>query len=479
MQKSALELAEKFKKEMAGKITSQEGTFSSFSYGSILPLGFPPFINRYYDFDFISFLFFAEEKYGGIFFNLPAYQQMTIHSYNRLIKLGIKNVPEFNGYRKVRVEIQDKYDKSNPEILESKDNNQLFEILKEAFELEVELFVTTVFSESMDEAMIKSLYEALKDKTIDFETFIKTATQPTFESFVTRYDKTLLEINKDSDCYPAQWVFSNYYITPDISEIKARVKQTIDEKGGAEAILSELKKFSDEIDEHRKNLEKFRESLSGEEQTLLDYVQLAMEVRDSRKEGIQQTLTILNNIARILFKRAGLKIEDLVFSFPHELFSGKYLEKGFTDELQKRKSGVWVYYNKDGWVISTKDYKKTKENIYAHIDKADGEVKEIKGNIGCKGKAEGKVNIILNEKDFSKFIPGSVLVTSMTRPEFVPIMKKSVAIITDEGGVTCHAAIVSRELNIPCIIGTKNATRLLKNGDLVEVDADKGVVKIL
>jgi len=67
----------------------------------------------------------------------------------------------------------------------------------------------------------------------------------------------------------------------------------------------------------------------------------------------------------------------------------------------------------------------------------------------------------------------------MTRPEFVPLMKKAAAIITDEGGITSHAAIISREMNIPCIIGTKIATKIFKDGDLVEVDADKGIVKIL
>jgi len=70
-------------------------------------------------------------------------------------------------------------------------------------------------------------------------------------------------------------------------------------------------------------------------------------------------------------------------------------------------------------------------------------------------------------------------VTSMTTPEFVPAMRKAKAIVTDEGGVTCHAAIVSRELNKSCVIGTKNASKVLKDGDLVEVDAEKGLIKII
>jgi len=71
------------------------------------------------------------------------------------------------------------------------------------------------------------------------------------------------------------------------------------------------------------------------------------------------------------------------------------------------------------------------------------------------------------------------MVACMTKPEFVPAMKKAIAIITDEGGLTCHAAIISRELGIPCVIGTKVATKILKDGMEVEVDADKGIVKII
>ena len=72
---------------------------------------------------------------------------------------------------------------------------------------------------------------------------------------------------------------------------------------------------------------------------------------------------------------------------------------------------------------------------------------------------------------------GDVLLAVMTRPVYVPAMRKASAIVTNEGGVTCHAAIVSRELGIPCVIGTKIATKVFKDGDLIEVDADKGLAK--
>ena len=78
-----------------------------------------------------------------------------------------------------------------------------------------------------------------------------------------------------------------------------------------------------------------------------------------------------------------------------------------------------------------------------------------------------------------EFNNGEILVTSMTRIEFVPLMRKARAIITDEGGIVCHAAIISRELNLPCIIGTKNATHILKTEDKIELNLEVGAVRIL
>ncbi|MHB8871028.1 MAG: PEP-utilizing enzyme [Candidatus Doudnabacteria bacterium] len=103
----------------------------------------------------------------------------------------------------------------------------------------------------------------------------------------------------------------------------------------------------------------------------------------------------------------------------------------------------------------------------------------IKGSCASKGFVKGLVCVVYHRSEFKKFKTGDILVTAMTHPEFLPIMKKAKAIITDEGGITCHASIVSRELGTPCIIGTSNATRLLKDGDLVEVDANNGIVRVL
>ncbi|HEV3244810.1 MAG TPA: PEP-utilizing enzyme, partial [Candidatus Paceibacterota bacterium] len=106
---------------------------------------------------------------------------------------------------------------------------------------------------------------------------------------------------------------------------------------------------------------------------------------------------------------------------------------------------------------------------------------EIKGTVASRGMARGIVHVIYDFADPKAvhFKSGDILVTAMTRPEFMPLIRKAAAIVTDEGGITSHAAIVSRELGKPCIIGTRNASQLLKDGDMVEVDAEKGIVRKL
>jgi phosphoenolpyruvate synthase/pyruvate phosphate dikinase len=101
---------------------------------------------------------------------------------------------------------------------------------------------------------------------------------------------------------------------------------------------------------------------------------------------------------------------------------------------------------------------------------------ELKGTTASRGLARGPVTIVITQDDQKKMKPGDILVSTMTTPRLMTAVHRAAAIVTDEGGLTAHAAIVARELGIPCIVGTKIATQVLKDGDLVEVDATAGVV---
>ena len=148
------------------------------------------------------------------------------------------------------------------------------------------------------------------------------------------------------------------------------------------------------------------------------------------------------------------------------------------DILQKRRDGCsfWLDTGRDGICFNYDSNYLEQIGISA---KLEHEVKEIRGNIANKGVVRGKVKIVNTTEDMAGFEEGDIIVSINTNPSLMPVLMKCAGIVTDEGGIMCHAAIVSRELNKPCIIGTKIATKVLKDRDIVEVDADKGVVRII
>jgi len=120
---------------------------------------------------------------------------------------------------------------------------------------------------------------------------------------------------------------------------------------------------------------------------------------------------------------------------------------------------------------------KTKKSSHAQLLNPQSNRKIIISGVAVGSKiAQGPANIIKDVKDISKFKPGQILVTEMTDPDWVPIMKRSQAIVTNAGGRTCHAAIVSRELGIPCVVGTGKATELIKQNQKITVSCAEGEI---
>lgn len=203
---------------------------------------------------------------------------------------------------------------------------------------------------------------------------------------------------------------------------------------------------------------------------------------DYRKENMLSANHYIYLYCEEIAKRFKEDLWKIKYYLPDEikglLLAGKKMEDGI---LKKRREfSVYVVERKNPKTWKAKHtifYGKDAKKIYNAIFLKPGKG-EIRGQIANAPvkTLTGEVQIILDTYK-QKFTPGRILVTSMTRPDFVPIMRRAKAIITDEGGITCHAAIVSRELGIPCIIGTKVATKILKTGDTIELDLKNGIVK--
>ena len=104
-------------------------------------------------------------------------------------------------------------------------------------------------------------------------------------------------------------------------------------------------------------------------------------------------------------------------------------------------------------------------------------VSELRGTIACKGRVIGTVRLILEQSDIPKVGVGDIIVTAETLPDYIIAMQKAAAFVTNQGGNTSHAALVEREMRKHCIMDTKIATQMFRDGDMVEVDADNGIVR--
>lgn len=219
-------------------------------------------------------------------------------------------------------------------------------------------------------------------------------------------------------------------------------------------------------------------SLEPEDAALLTYLQEMAQWVDIRKVRMMKQFFWLFRFVHLFAEYADVPYEDAARYMIEEVAALSRNERVPADVIDERKRGFFVVYETDSEPLMF--MQPDAGRLFETLQKTNGST-EIKGSVACRGSGEilrGKVQIILDpEKDI--FEKGNILVTSMTRPEFVPLMRHALAIITDEGGIACHAAIVSRELGKPCIIGTKNGTRMLKDGDMVEVDANLGIVRIV
>ena len=242
-------------------------------------------------------------------------------------------------------------------------------------------------------------------------------------------------------------------------------------KENPDALEDEVRELRERLEELRKKREAIysQKEIPEELRNVLELFSQLAHWREERKGKVQLTSYHLNELLKAVSSATGVNTELLKSASLDEIASFDLSEE-YLGELGERKhngavyaSEKWIYGEEAGEII---------RRIEATFDRS-----VIKGRPASGGKAKGRVKLIATYEDFKKMEEGDVLVTPMTRPEHVPIMKKAAAIITDEGGLTCHAAIISRELGIPCIVGTQVATMILKDGELVEVDADSGVVK--
>lgn len=219
-------------------------------------------------------------------------------------------------------------------------------------------------------------------------------------------------------------------------------------------------------------------SLTKDEKTIVKLAQKVAFVKPYRRLLQSQAYFNFEPILREIARRLKLSLAQARFLLPKEI--KKYLAGAKVDEAAINQRMIFsVYFNRYGQRNILSGKRAHQHWLTVEKDRQNYNVKKVSGSTAFPGKARGTVVVINMPADMSKMKQGSILVSSATSPNLMPAIRQAAAIVTDEGGITCHAAIVSRELKIPCVIGTKFATKALKDGCIVEVDANQAIVKII
>ncbi len=216
------------------------------------------------------------------------------------------------------------------------------------------------------------------------------------------------------------------------------------------------------------------------DQEIVKYARLAQQasfIQDRRKALSWQATDYIVEMYKNLAKLLDFSLEQSLYILWDEFDIAIRNRKNMLKEIVERQKACRLQIWSDRTTILTKNTNKIFSLFEKEYAKPSGH--SIRGTVAYPGKVTGEIQAVLSGREINNFKSGRILVSLMTSPDYISAMKKAKAIITDDGGLTCHAAIVARELKKPCIVGTRNATRLLRSGDLVEVDANQGTVKII
>ena len=296
----------------------------------------------------------------------------------------------------------------------------------------------------------------------------------------------LLEIisnNLEIESWIKKWFWLEFgHLGPalTIEKIKEDYKEYFKDPKKAKEELLKIKKENKKLKQEQEA--KFNKLKINQEKNLFYQAQKISFLKAYRTDILFCLYAFIDRILEIYSKKTGIEKELLRFSKKEEvgelIKNNKAVEK--KELLARRDNSVWITQRKDDFydVISGKEADEfIKENIIS--EELKNIENTIKGKVAFPGRVKGIAKIIKEVKDIDKVNDGDIIIAPQTSPEFLPAMKKASAFVTNIGGITSHAAIVAREMRKPCLIGAKDATKIIKDGDEIEVDTNHGIVKIL
>lgn len=408
------------------------------------------------------------------------FQNLIKDDYKRLLPHFFKVIEDVS---KEFIEYGGKLNKKN---LKDMSNSELVELFDEFCVLYTKssglIGVPAPCEFVLNDVLKEKLENHLKSKNMAFEQFL------TIISFSDRETKTFQErmdllklaikmkneediseeIKKHSEKYI--WITKTLFLGDDYTpeqiteEIKGEIEKNPEER------IAKIKRNKE------KEIKEFKEIMSEVPKEVKEDIKLFQKLiffRNARlewlNEGCHKGIVLLNEIAQ----RLGLTFDELIYLMPFEISDWLNGESKVDKKEIEKRLDKYALVMEDSKITLYTGNEVEQHRVKVKVTETD----ELVGTCASQGMAKGKVKIIKDRSELHKVEKGDILVTRLTTPDFIMAMEKAAAIVTDIGGLTSHAAIVSRELGIPCVVGTETATQVFKEGDLVEVDATNGIVK--
>lgn len=234
----------------------------------------------------------------------------------------------------------------------------------------------------------------------------------------------------------------------------------------------QLSAMKAEAERNERVIERIKRELgfSASERRLVRQFRTWLFLRTFVKDNINRAGYALLPLLHAIADRLGIHRRLIVYLTLGELHSLFHLSKSEIERRIHERTGGF-----SGGILNLRFQFGSLPGTVSTVETGEGEV--LKGSVAYPGLVRGVVRVLHGPSEQGRFKRGEILVTSMTTPDLLPAMEKAAAFVTDEGGITSHAAIVAREMKKPCVIGTRTGTKLLQTGDRVEVDATRGVIR--
>ncbi|MBR9699193.1 hypothetical protein GOV09_01935 [Candidatus Woesearchaeota archaeon] len=439
-------------------------------------------MKKYHPYTYSYLMSFHKDDYGEAYYGIDDMKAMWYEMEKAYKKDSQHFLKQREKYRKIVESYQplvEEYGKLDITTLSEK---QLIELAHEMFESASETVCICHDIEAFSITNDRKLRHAIKDKVDDeaiINRYAELLAHPISKSWANEAGAELYDISQINDKQKQTqllqeharkyfWIRNNYLHSEALTA--ADFREEMGHMKDYAAIDYEAIK--------KKKVGLITELNLGQDiQELIKHIEFFVDYQDERKKNILISNHYVERICFEFARRFNIPKPLIKYLLPHEFNPALLKNEKLPSILAKRREGYLIILSPDETIVIEGDELKEYDKIL-HEGGIEHD-SDIHGLSASGGTAIGRAVICKTADSMKNLQEGDILVTAMTRPEFVPAMKKAAGIVTDEGGITSHAAIVSRELGKPCVIGTKNATRVIKDGDLVEVKGNHGVVVII